>query len=69
MHLPLVRGAWLAMLLCLAVLAPLVAHAGSLTAVDGRKLPALPAVASVHALLDRLEKKLGKFAPPPPEPG
>ncbi len=24
--------------------------------------------ASVHALLDRLEKKLGKFAPPPPEP-
>lgn len=24
--------------------------------------------ASVHALLDRLEKGLGKFAPPPPEP-
>ncbi|MFL6586516.1 MAG: sodium:solute symporter family transporter [Luteimonas sp.] len=39
-----------ATLLCLSLLAPLAAHAQSLTAVDGRALPALPSPANVQAL-------------------
>ncbi len=47
---------------------PYVAPAPEPEPVAASPIAAPQTEASVHALLDRLEKKLGKFAPPPPEP-
>ncbi|MFN4097001.1 MAG: hypothetical protein ACK4GG_09555 [Sphingomonas sp.] len=50
------------------VVEPYVAPAPEPEPVAASPIAAPHTEASVHALLDRLEKKLGKFAPPPPEP-